>query len=156
MKAIALFVAAAALPLATLAQVQTLYKLIHPDGKVEYAEKPPKDFPGKVVPLNVNPDANTATLPKPAPAGGENGSGKARDEARNANRLQEARDRVEAARKALKDAQDNPSETDITRVGNAGGGARPVPSEAYLARLERLQQAVKSAEDHLRALEGKG
>src|SRR6476646_9972855 len=51
--------------LAAQASAQTLYKLIDKDGKVTYSEKPPKDFPGKVIPMDIDPNRNTATLPKP-------------------------------------------------------------------------------------------
>lgn len=158
--AMVLGIAAAALAAGASAQVQTLYKLIHPNGKVEYAEKPPKDFPGKVVRIDVNPDANTATLPKyEPPAPGASGAAEGRkgsvDKAKQENRIQAAREKLEDARKALKDAQDNPGEADVTRVGNAGGGTRPVFSDAYQEKLKRLEQAVKDASDDLRVAEGK-
>lgn len=163
MKRIAMVLGITAATLATVAsaQVQTLYKLIHPNGKVEYAEKPPKDFPGKVVRIDVNPDANTATLPKyePAPPAGASGAAEGRkgsvDKVKQGNRIEAARARLESAQKALKDAQDNPSETDVTRIGNAGGGTRPVFSDAYQEKLKRLEQAVKDAADELRVAEGK-
>ena len=136
--AIALIAAGFALP----AAAQTLYKLIHPDGKVEYAEKPPKEFPGKVIRLDVNPESNKATLPRFEP--------KARPE----SRVPAARDKLDKARKALKDAEDNPSEGDVMRVGNVGGGTRPVNTEAYDEKLKKLREAVKAAEDDLRAAEG--
>ena len=136
----------------------TLYKLIYPNGKVEYSEKPPKDFPGKVIPLNVNPDANTAQLPKPAATGGETGSGRptAVDTERRANRVKDAQARLESARQALKNAQDNPGDGDVSRVGKVGGGARPVFSDSYRDRLQHLEQAVKDAEDEVKRVEGSG
>jgi uncharacterized protein (TIGR03083 family) len=51
------------------ASAQTIYKLIHKDGKVTYSESEPKNFDGKVVPMNVNPDANTVPMPKMPQAG---------------------------------------------------------------------------------------
>ena len=56
---------AAALALAAVsAQAQTLYKLIDKNGKITYSEEAPKNFDGKVIKIEVNPNANTATLPK--------------------------------------------------------------------------------------------
>jgi hypothetical protein len=156
MKRLALSVLVAALPFAVCAQNTTLYKLIHPNGKVEYSEKPPKDFPGKVIPLNVNPDANTATLPKASATGEAGGKRAVNQDARDAGRLTAAREKLDAARAALKDAQDNPSESDVARMGIKGGGTRPVPSDAYKERLERLEQSVKNAEEQVKSLEGKG
>ena len=52
------------------ASAETFYKLIDSNGKVTYSEKPPKDFDGKVIRLDIDPNANTATLAKP-PAKGE-------------------------------------------------------------------------------------
>jgi hypothetical protein len=34
-------------------------------------------------------------------------------------------------------------------IGKVGGGARPVPTEAYQQRLADLERAVKEAEDEL-------
>ncbi|MEO5677530.1 MAG: DUF4124 domain-containing protein [Usitatibacter sp.] len=129
------------------AQAQTLYKLIDKNGKVTYAEKPPKDFDGKVIRLDIDPNANTATLPKPVtpPAGNADSA--------TPDRLKAARDRAEAARKAYDNALNNPGESDVTRVGNVGGGTRPVFSEAYAKRLAELEQAAKEAEDDLKRAE---
>lgn len=153
------FFAAWACALAAAAGAQTLYKLIDRNGKVTYAEKPPKDFDGKVVPLNIDPNANTATLPKPGaaprpeteserilrrPAPGSEG----------ADKVQAARARLEAAKKALQDAIDNPKEGEVERVGKVGGGTRPVQSEDYRKRLAALEANVRKAEEELRIAEG--
>jgi hypothetical protein len=140
-----LAVAALALALAVPAAAQTLYKLVGKDGKVTYSEEKPKDFDGQVVPIQVNPEANTATMPKfqpkaasPAPANGA------------AAKAESPQERLERARKALQAAKDNPGEGDLDRVGIKGGGTRPVPSEAYLKRLAELERAVKDAEEEVR------
>lgn len=132
------------------ANAQTLYKLIDRNGKVTYSEKPPKDFDGKVIRLDIDPNANTATLPKPVapPAGGAG-----RADSATPDRLKAARDRAEAARKAYENAVNNPGEGEVTRVGNVGGGTRPVFSEAYAKRLADLEQAAKEAEDDLKRAE---
>ena len=134
------------------AVAQTLYKLIDKNGKVTYSEKPPKDFDGKVIPMNIDPNANTATLPRftPEPAAGSAGAASAPS---NAGRVAKAKDALEAAKKVLANARDNPGEGDVQRVGNVGGGARPVPSEEYKARLEKLESAVKAAEKDLEEAE---
>lgn len=133
------------------ANAQTLYKLIDKNGKVTYVEKPPKNFDGKVIRLDIDPNANTATLPKPAASAPAAAAG--RPDTATPDRLKAARDRAEAARKAYDNALNNPGEGDVTRVGNMGGGTRPVFSEAYAKRLADLEQAAKEAEDELKRAE---
>lgn len=146
--------AAATLASATLpAAAQTIYKLIDKNGKVTYAEKPPKDFDGQVIPMTIDPKANIATFPKAAPAKGE-GAKPTLEEARvkregAEERVKNARERLEAARKELADARENPREGEITWLGKVGGGARPVPTEAYEARLKALEENVKAAEEEV-------
>ena len=60
-------VALALCAVATLAAAQTLYKLIDKNGKVTYSEEPPKNFDGKVIRMDIDPNANRATLPKYEP-----------------------------------------------------------------------------------------
>ena len=139
---------------AGMAAAQTLYKLIDKNGKVTYSESPPKDFPGQVIRIEIDPNRNTATLPKlkesdlPSRAGNGAGAPKAVDAAA-------AREKLEAAKKALADAQQNPRDEEVTFLGNKGGGVRPVQSEAYKARLEGLERAVKLAEEDVRRAEGR-
>jgi len=78
----------------TGADAQTLYKLIDKNGKVTYAEKPPKDFDGQVIRLDIDPKANTATLPKP--------TGPLVDPARTTSddKVRAAKDKLEVAKKA--------------------------------------------------------
>jgi len=135
----------------SLADAQTLYKLIGKDGKVTYAEKPPKDFDGKVIRMDIDPKANTATLPEGSRLHEQSEASK-RAGARDAQ-LKAARARVDAARKALEDARANPGEGDIARMGKKGGGTRPVPTEDYQQRLAKLERDVKEAEDELQKLE---
>lgn len=136
------------------AAAQTLYKLIDKDGKVTYAEKPPKDFPGKVIRLDIDPNANTATLPKPtAPAARVDPPKDPMAKATPAENVEAARAKLENARKALANASENPNDGDVTFIGNKGGGTRPVPSEGYARRLVALEQAVRDAEDELRKAE---
>jgi len=142
---------------------QTLYKLIDKNGKITYSEKPPKDFDGKVVPMTIDPNANTATLPKlkleEKPANNELTGSDAKEGGKRApkstgNKVQDARDNLARAKKAYQDAVDNPGEGEVSRVGNKNGTARAVFSESYQARISSLEAAVKQAEEELRRAEG--
>jgi hypothetical protein len=133
------------------AQTMTLYKLIDKNGKVTYSEEKPKNFDGKVVVIEVDPNRNTATLPKYEET--PRAKPKAADKAAAA-RAEQLKERVEQRKAALAEALANPGENDIGRMGTVGGKARPVPTETYLKRLEKLELAVKEAEDDLQA-EGK-
>jgi hypothetical protein len=127
------------------AQAQTLYKLIDKNGKVTYSQEAPKDFDGKVIRIDVNPNANTATLPKFQPP-----AAKPHAAASGAD-LRALRERVAQRKTALEEAQNNPGEEDVQWVGNAGGGTRRVPTESYRRRLAELERSLKEAEDELHA-----
>ena len=146
MRKILLAVAAAAIAFG--ASAQTMYKLIDKNGKVTYAEKPPKDFDGKVIRIDVDPNANTATLPKP--------TGPLVDPARAASDagVKAAQEKLEAAKKAYQQALDNPGDGDVSYIGNKGGGTRAVPTEEYSKRLATLEKAVKDAEEELKRAGG--
>lgn len=133
------------------AAAQTLYKLIDKNGKVTYSEEAPKNFDGQVIKIVVDPNANTATLPKYE----ETVRAKPKDDKARAVKVDELKERVAQRKAALADAQNNPGEGDIGRMGTVGGFARPVPSESYLKRLADLERAVKEAEEDLQAAEGK-
>jgi Domain of unknown function (DUF4124) len=150
-RVIALRSAAAVALLAVLAwwpaAAQTLYKLIDKNGKVTYSQEPPKDFDGKVIRIEVNPNANTATLPKfQPPAGKPHAAGGGAE-------VRALRERVAQRKAALEEAQNNPAEEDVQWVGNAGGGTRRVPTESYRRRLTELERSLKEAEDELHAAE---
>ncbi|HZZ94825.1 MAG TPA: DUF4124 domain-containing protein [Usitatibacter sp.] len=150
-RAIALHAAGAVALLAALAcapaQAQTLYKLIDRNGKVTYAQEAPKDFDGKVIRIDVNPNANTATLPKFQPP-----ATKPRAAAGSTD-VRALRERVAERKAALEHAQNDPAEEDVQWVGNAGGGTRRVPTESYRRRLAELERSLKEAEDELHAAE---
>ena len=148
---IAFTAALASLTASPGADAQTLYKLIGKDGKVTYSEKAPKDFDGKVIRMDIDPKANTATLPEGSRLQ-EKSEASQRSAARD-EQLRAARARVDASRKALEDARNNPGEGDIARMGIKGGGTRPVPSEDYQQRLAKLERDLKDAEDELQKLE---
>lgn len=146
---LALLVAAA--PAAVLAE--TLYKLIDKNGKVTYVQEKPKYFDGQVIAVEIDPNANKATLPKYAPPAPPVPAPAAKA-APQANSLAQARARVEDARKAYEEARDNPGPGDVQRMGKVGGGTRPVQSEEYQQRLARLEAELKQAEADLGKLQG--
>lgn len=136
------------------ANAQTLYKLIDKNGKVTYSENAPKpgEFDGQVIRIDVNPNQNTAILPKPGPR--NTATEEAERAAQSAN-LKSAREKLESAKKALAQAQENPSPEEVRRVGTTKGFTRPVESDEYKARLARLEGDVKQAEEELRRAEGR-
>ena len=137
----------AALPVAG----QTLYKLIDKNGKVTYVDTPPKDYDGKVVPIEIDPNRNRATLPTPETSEAQRALADKARAADAADRdLKAAQQRLDAARKNLAEARENPLEGEVARVGNAGGGARPVFTEAYEKRIASLEEAVRVAEEEVR------
>ncbi|HSN21544.1 MAG TPA: DUF4124 domain-containing protein [Usitatibacter sp.] len=145
---------------ATCAAAQTVYKLIDKNGKVTYAEEPPKYFDGQVIRIDIDPNANKATLGAPKalqPSSRTETGAKPKDaappEPSAAQKLEAAQRRLESARKALDEAREHPGEGDVRFIGNVGGGTRPVPTEAYQQRLADLERAVKEAEDEVRGLE---
>jgi len=133
------------------AQTMTLYKLIDRDGKVTYSEEKPKEFDGKVVPIEIDMSSNRATMPKyTSPSSSQVSAKKAQE-----NRVEKAKNTLAQRKAELEDAINNPREEDIGRMGTVGGFARPVPTEAYLKRLADMEKRVKAAEDELSAAEGK-
>jgi hypothetical protein len=131
------------------ADKQVVYRLVDKKGKTTYSEKAPgKDFDGKVTRIEVDLKANIATLK----AVGESSppvslpltSPEMQRVKANAE-LTKAIAALEAAKKALEEGK-APKEEEIQRVGKVGGGARPVLTADYEARLKSLEDAVKSAE----------
>ena len=138
---------------ATDATAQTLYKLIDKNGKVTYSEEPPKNFDGKVIRMDIDPNANSATLTKPragSEGGGSSFQGELRQQAHKREQAKEQADslraELEEARKALEEARANPGDENLTFAGTAGKGTRPVPTEAYRERLAKMEAQVKRLE----------
>ena len=154
---------AVALLLPAHGEAQTLYKLIDKNGKITYVEKVPKDFDGKVIRVDIDPNRNRMDAPKPAATD----SGEARKQfpgeefvrkqeksrQQSEDRVAQAKSRLEAARKAFEEARDNPEEGDLLRFGKVGGGSRVEPTPEYARRLEQLEASVKEAEEALRRAE---
>ena len=148
--AIALAAALAATLVGAEPDKQVVWKLIDKKGKVTYADKaPPKGYEGKVTRIEVDLSANTAILvnvgessppvrlPLTAPE---------LKRVRADAELARARDNFEAAKKAREDGKE-PMPEEIQWIGKVGGGARPVPTDAYHARIKGLDDAVKAAEE---------
>jgi len=138
---------------ASIAMANTLYKLIDKNGKVTYSEEAPKNFDGQVIRLDIDPNANTAVLPKPTPVT-ETAARKREAAEKKDQHLEDLKTRLEEARKKLQDANDNPGPEDLDRVGTKSGFTRGVPTEAYENKLAKLQEEVKDAEQELKRAGG--
>lgn len=146
-----LMLAAGAIIASAAVQAQTLYKLIDKNGKVTYSEEAPKNFDGKVIRIDIDPNANRATLPRYEPKAAPAPANRAAAAPVKAADMGVLRERVATRRAALETAQNNPGEEDVQWVGNAGGGTRRVPTPAYQRRLAELERSLKEAEDELEA-----
>lgn len=140
----------------------TLYKLTDATGAVTYTDAVPKGFSGTVKRLDMDTSANVAVITPSARPGEVEAAVPDYAEIirrrppvdENEVRIAEARERLEAARRALTDAQDNSAATDWIYVGrNNPGGVRRFPRPEYQARLENLERNVQIAEDELRMAE---
>ena len=156
MKPATILAAALAVIAASLAGdavAQTMYKLIDKSGKITYSESAPKpgEFDGQVIRMDIDPNANRATLPKPA-----EGAFKSDANALPPREVLDARNKLAIAQRKLAEARNNPSEGDMIRQGSVGGaGARLVPSDAYTQRLADLEKDVKAAEEEVQRVEAK-
>ena len=130
--------------LCAAAYAQTLYKLIDKNGKITYSESKPKEFDGQVIPLNIDPTANTAVLPKYEASKAPAGAGLTPEQMANVQRAQE---KLAAAKRELGAAKPSP---ETQRVGKVGGGAREIVSAEYEERVSKLEQRVKDAEEEVR------
>jgi hypothetical protein len=134
------------------AQAQTVYKLIDKNGKVSYSDTAPKNFEGKVVPIEIDPKANVAQPPKIPPGGSPPMSPYAtqRELTRNEAmlRLNQARDRYNAAKEAFDTGKD-PQESEYQTLVQQGGTGRRVPNEQYYERQKSLEENYKNAEREL-------
>jgi len=150
-RSFSLTVAALALVASAAAHAQTLYKLIDKNGKVTYSEEAPKNFDGKVISIDIDPNANRATLPKYEPKAAPAPAARAAAAPSKTPDVAALRERVATRRAALEEAQNNPGEEDVQWVGNAGGGTRRVPTPVYQRRLAELERSLKEAQDELEA-----
>ena len=127
---------------------QTVYKLIDKNGKITYSEEKPKNFDGQVIPMNIDPNANTATLPRADLDRNDSRrhASASRKTTRKPNADAAARagasDRLEKAKAALQNAKDNPGDDDNVdgrqgRRRRAQHPERGLPEEAAAARARR-------------------
>jgi Domain of unknown function (DUF4124) len=139
----------------TSVMAEVLYKLVDKNGKVTYSQSVPANFAGQVVRLEIASTTNTA---QSAPRGTEDSGVRTATENEkiirrrppsNDDAIEAARLRVQAAQAALADARDNPKPEDWQNTVTG----RRYPKPEYGARLERLEQAVKVAEEALHTLE---
>lgn len=143
------------------ANAQTMYKYVDKDGKVTYSDKPPK--PGeKAEAVVASKEANTVKLDTKANTGKDQkfSDVKARGDARMTERdrlqksVDDAEKELERAKKALENGRDPQPGEQIIIVRKQGGNSVQ-RSEAYYARIDRLEKAVKQAEEGLsRAQQG--
>ena len=128
------------------AGAQGMYRSVMPDGKIVYSDKP---APGakestklNLAPLNVaTPPPAPDTPQRPTPA-----DGVAVDKTAA---VAAARQRLEAAQKALADGRE---QREGDRIGVAKGGAATSRlSESYLDRVKALEDSVAAAQQQLDA-----
>ena len=168
------------------ASAQTLYKWIDASGKVYYSDRlPPKGFEGRVEriapdtpaggPAPRNPLEPQALPREVAPPPADIAAKRRALREQLWARVQDARDKVEAARKALAEGSDIAVEDRRTFVQRVDGPvdqalamrsncramkdavtgkpvavcAASIPHDAYRERVEKLEEAVKVAEDEL-------
>ena len=144
---------------AAQAGAAVLYKLVDPYGHVTYTDAPPRTFAGTVTRIDVDTDANNiapAQIPEVLAAGPASPvvTHTRRAGSNSEERLRFARARVDAARSALADAQNNSTPEDWYYFGpNNPAGMRRAPRPEYQDRLARLEGDVIAAENELGDLE---
>lgn len=175
-KALALVALACAAFVPAPSFAATFYKWVGPDGVVHYGDAPPKGFKGEVMRVEVDPGAHTLPPVAPPPAPGAESrelekpapdllDQRRETRARLEANLDSARARLDLARKALAETGDPQEDEWQTTVGGPPGPGPQVPhsnchkgadgrlvcpgrvpSEAYYARVQQLEDAVKRAE----------
>jgi len=169
----------------SMAGAVTLYKLVDRDGKVSYVQEVPASFQGKSVTVEIDTAVNSVApniTPKPpqkAEKAAKPGEPKPMDylAKRRATRdalelrLKTARDRLDAAKKALAGLQMGEDEFQVVMrpvTASAPGGGAPrnklgcqsvvrngravhacgavAPNEKFVQRANALEEAVKTAE----------
>jgi hypothetical protein len=128
------------------AQAQGMYRSVMPDGKIVYGDKP---APGAKESKKLNLAPLNIATPPPAPDTVQ--STNPADTApvdKNAE-VAAARQRLEAAQKALNEGRE---QREGDRIGVAkGGGATSRLSDSYLQRVKALEDAVAAAQQQLEA-----
>ena len=130
----ALLVLACGLAAALGASAQTLYKWTDAQGRVQYSDKPPKDFKGQVTRLDSEdyPPAVVRPVPQPA-AKGQDGKADLNSQRRAVRErlaadIARARDKRDAAQRALDEAQPTDDERQVIQQRvSKGGNSKPQP-----------------------------
>lgn len=134
------------------ALAQTIYKLIDKNGRVTFTDTAPKNFEGQVTPIEIDTRANIAQPPKIPPGGSPPMSPYAtqRELTRNEAvvRLNQARDRYNAAKDALEQGKEVQPDEFQTLVAQGGVGRR-VPNASYFERQKSLEATLQQAEREL-------
>jgi hypothetical protein len=139
----------------TSVMAEVLYKLVDKNGKVAYSQSVPADFDGQVVRIEIKATTNTEP---PTPTGKADKGVRTQTENEriirrrppsNDDAMEAARLRVQAAQAAFESARDNSKAEDWQYTVNH----RRYPKPEYGARLDRLEQDVKLAEEALHKLE---
>jgi hypothetical protein len=134
-----------------------LYKLVDPLGRITFSDSIPRGFDGTVTRMDIDTGTNLIT---PSPSGEpvvrapiEYDPLVRRPVVSGEERLKDAARRVEDARIALANAQNNSLAEDwIYYPRNPVTGASRMPSPGYQARLDRLASDVVVAEAEYEAL----
>lgn len=151
-------------------QSQQLWKYVDKDGKVTYSDKPPKKGE-KAEEVKSDPKANILETQRGGAVGKESAASQTlkdinsraaakadkREQLRDA--VNNAREELEAAKKALEDGREPlPDEVQIvvgrTKDGAPTGRNAGVRKPEYYKRIEGLEAAVKKAEAALEVAEG--
>jgi hypothetical protein len=143
--------------LAADAGAAVLYKLVDPAGRVTFTDSLPRGFDGTVTRMDIDTGTN---LINPSPSGEpvvrapvEYDTLVRRPAPSGEERLRQAARRLDEARQALSDAQnDSRAEDWIYYPRNPVTGASRMPSPEYQARLERLANNLVVAEAEYDAL----
>ena len=150
-------VAALFVLLAADAGAAILYKLVDPSGGITFSDSVPRGFQGDVTRLDIDTGTNLIT---PTPSGSPAARAPIayepvvpRPASSDEDRLRVAAQRIEDARLALAEAQNNSLAEDWIYLGpNNPLGMRRMPRPEYQARLERLASNVVVAESEYDAL----
>ena len=129
-------------PLPVLAQSAT-YRSVMPDGKIIYGDKP---APGAKESKKLNLAPLNISTPQPAP----DNSAAAEKATANATRdaqIAEAKQKLDAAKRALEAGREIREGDRIGLAKGSGGTSRP--SEQYTDRVKQLEDAVANAQREL-------
>jgi hypothetical protein len=152
------FVLAALLALCVAdAGAAILYKLVDPYGSITFSDTVPRGFQGEVTRMDIDTGTNLIT---PTPSGAPVARAPIaydpvvrRPAITDEERLRTAAQRIEEARMALADAQNNSLAEDWVYLGpNNPLGMRRMPRPEYQARLDQLAANVVVAEAEYDAL----